>query len=101
MGVPFKQRQQYIDQANDAGIPPLLLDWRLKMGFPIQHIAATGIVNGKYVYGKFDQSVRTLEKPEKTPFEHNYPPRHTPDHTPASPKIKVTVKRSKLPKKTT
>lgn len=99
MAVSFKDKQKYIKQANQLGMPPLLLDWRIKMGFPTQHITATELVDGKYVCGKFDQSVRTAEKPEKTPVGHSYPPRHAPVNTVRASEVKVTVKRSKLRKK--
>ncbi len=61
----YQDKGAQIAKAQKAGILPALLKWRLHNGFPHQHMAATELVNGKYVEGKFEQGDNTLEKKKK------------------------------------
>lgn len=94
--VDFYKRQQLIKQARQTAIPPMLLKWRIDMGFPVQHLRATDIIDGQYTEGRFTQVEKPVKKPEKTPAASIYPPRHTPAVTSLANGVKIIRKKSKL-----
>ena len=92
----IKNKTRHATKAIGNGILPALLRWRIQNGFPAEHMAATEIVNGKYIEGKFTQGDNTPKKQKENIQFVEYTPRYAPGVGSGGRCVKIVFKRSKL-----
>ena len=80
--VQHRDKKEHFINARKAGILPPLLKWRMQNGFPVQHMAATEVLDGEYIDGTFEQGIFIAEKPIKNVSELKHVPPYTPHSEP-------------------
>ena len=96
MSVKRKDRHYFIQQAINSNIPPGLLAWRERMGFPIEHLDATGMVGDRYVYETFDQGNFDAKKTEKKLYEKIGTSRYIPGSSAPHNRVKVSYRKTRI-----